>query len=165
MAANRIDRGPELASWLAKCGRAEGASTLQARKESDPASTDAQYPMASTCQALPGLTNDAPDTSDVPFISHTAGVPSVFCHSMSALPSPLKSPVPSARHAGPGLNPAAAPAVSVVPSRNQMTGVPSVFCQRRSDLPSPLKSPAERTCQDGPGLAPTPEPATKLVPF
>jgi len=29
-------------------------------------------------------------------MSHTAGVPSAFCHRMSALPSPLKSPAPTA---------------------------------------------------------------------
>jgi hypothetical protein len=37
--------------------------------------------------------------------THTAGVPSVFCHSMSALPSPLKSPAPWICQDAPGLNP------------------------------------------------------------
>ena len=41
----------------------------------------------------------------VPLISHIAGVPLSFCHWMSDLPSPLKSPVPSTCQLGPGLEP------------------------------------------------------------
>ena len=40
-----------------------------------------------------------------PFIVQTAGVPSLFCQRISALPSPSKSPAPIACHAAPGLNP------------------------------------------------------------
>jgi hypothetical protein len=50
--------------------------------------------MASACHDEPGLINTDPDISVLPFISHTAGVPSLFCHRMSALPAPSKSPVP-----------------------------------------------------------------------
>jgi hypothetical protein len=38
----------------------------------------------------------------VPFISQITGVPSSFCQRMSALPSPLKSPTPTACQLGPG---------------------------------------------------------------
>ena len=38
----------------------------------------------------------------VPFITQIAGVPSLFCQRMSALPSPLKSPVPATCQLGPG---------------------------------------------------------------
>src|SRR5258705_11709626 len=106
-------------------------------------------------QEEPGLAKDAPDRSDVPFISQIAGVPSVFWHAMSALPSPLKSPAPTTCHAEPGLNPATLPEVRFVPFMNQTTGVPSSCCQRMSDLPSPLKSPAAFTCHVLPGLDPT----------
>ena len=40
----------------------------------------------------------------MPFISQIAGVPLSFCHRMSALPSKLKSPVPSTCQLGPGLD-------------------------------------------------------------
>src|SRR6266446_6113791 len=113
--------------------------------------------MAITCHEEPGFAKDAPEKSEAPFINQMAGVPSVFCHRISALPSPLKSHAPIARQEAPGLNPAIAPLMSVVPSMNQITGVPSAFCQRMSDLPSPLKSPAAFTVHEVPGLGPTPE--------
>src|SRR6266436_4272998 len=99
-----------------------------------------QLAVATMCQAELGFDSVAPETRDVPFISHTAGVPSAFCHRMSALPSPLKSPALMTCQAEPGLNPAAPPEESVKPFMNQMTGVPSSYCQRMSDLPSALKS-------------------------
>ena len=48
------------------------------------------------CQSVPGLDEPAALTLNVwvPSISQIAGVPSLFCHRMSDLPSPLKSPVP-----------------------------------------------------------------------
>ena len=47
----------------------------------------------------------------VPFISQIAGVPSSFRHRMSALPSPLKSPVPSIVPARPRIGRAAPPPI------------------------------------------------------
>ena len=89
----------------------------------------------------------------MPSISQIAGVPSSFCHRMSDLPSPLKSPVPLICQLGPGLNRAGgAPVIAFVPSISQIAGVPSSFCHRMSDLPSPLKSPVSLICQLGPGL-------------
>ena len=41
----------------------------------------------------------------VPFISQIAGVPSSFCQRMSALPSPLKSPLPATCQVGRGVPP------------------------------------------------------------
>ena len=87
-----------------------------------------------------------------------AGVPLSFCHRMSDLPSPLKSPASSTCQVGPGLAPGAAPPIRLVPSIIQIAGVPLSFCHRMSDLPSPLKSPASSTCQVGPGLEPGPLP-------
>ena len=93
------------------------------------------------------------DTMLVPFISQIAGVPSLPCHRMSDLPSPLKSPLPLTCQLGPGLNePAALTVTAVVPSISQIEGVPSLPCHKMSDLPSPLKSPLPLTCQLGPGL-------------
>src|SRR5438046_177916 len=56
------------------------------------------------CHAAPGSRRGGPkDVTAVPSISHTAGVPSLFCHRMSALPSPLKSSASLACQVGPGL--------------------------------------------------------------
>src|SRR5882672_10396440 len=44
------------------------------------------------CQAAPGLKpGTLSETTLYPSISQTRGVPLVFCHAMSAFPSPLKS--------------------------------------------------------------------------
>src|SRR5882757_1478859 len=44
------------------------------------------------CQFVPGSEPTLlPEITVKPLINQTAGVPSVFCHSISALPSPLKS--------------------------------------------------------------------------
>src|SRR5882672_3432924 len=118
-----------------------------------------------TCQEVPGFCREEPDRRHVLFISHTDVDPLVFCHSMSAMASLLKSPVPIACQLEPGLKPATPPPVKFNPSTNQITGVPSSFCQRISDLPSPLKSPAAFTCQAVPGFDPTAPPAIKSVPF
>jgi hypothetical protein len=58
------------------------------------------------CQSVPGLNEPAAllDTKFIPFISQIAGVPSLPCHRMSGLPSPLKSPLPLTCQLGPGLN-------------------------------------------------------------
>ena len=55
----------------------------------------------------------------VPSISQIAGVPSSFCHRMSDLPSPLKSPVPLMCQLGPGLNEPAAPLESTFDAVHQ----------------------------------------------
>src|SRR6478735_6035265 len=110
------------------------------------------------CQSDPGLNEPAVaiDTTLVPSMVQMAGVPSSFCHRMSDLPSPLKSPVPLISQLGPGLNGPIAPTnVALVPSISQSAGVPSFPCQRMSDLPSPLKSPVPLICQLGPGYGPT----------
>src|SRR3954471_13112461 len=100
-----------------------------------------------TCQAAPGLKPTlAPERILLPSISQTAGVPSAFCHRMSALPSPSKSPLPIACHDGPGLKPTLVPETRLVPSSDQTAAVPSVFCQRRPLWPLPLKS---FTCERG----------------
>src|SRR2546423_69665 len=95
-----------------------------------------QLPLPRACQHDPGLDSADPEISVLPFISQTAGVPSLFCQRMSAWASALKSPAPTACQAEPGLNPATAPEETLVPFMNQSTGVPSSFCQRMSDLPS-----------------------------
>src|SRR5882762_9888398 len=118
-----------------------------------------------TCQAGPGLTPTlVPPITPVPFISHTAAVPSTFCHRMSALPSPLKSPAPIACQADPGLEATFAPAIRLLPFMNHSATVPLLFCQRMSALPSPLKSPEPISCQSEPGLIPTLDPEISLVP-
>src|SRR5262245_4616975 len=106
------------------------------------------------------------DRTSVPSMSQIAGVPSLPCHRMSDLPSPLKSPVPLICQSGPGLNGPTAPTnVALVPSMSQIAGVPSLPCHRMSDLPSPLKSPVPLICQSGPGLnGPTAPANVALVP-
>src|SRR4051812_29030453 len=85
--------------------------------------------IAMTRQDEPGLKpGDPPLKGDNPFISQTAGVPSEFCHRMSALPSPLKSPAPMTCQAGPGLGPTEAPESLVSPSISQIAGWPSLPC-------------------------------------
>jgi len=96
-----------------------------------------------TCQSLPGLNEPAtpPETKLRPSINQIAGVPSLFCHRMSDLLSPLKSLLPSICQLGPGLNGPTAPTdTALVPFINQIAGVPSSFCHRMSDLLSPLRS-------------------------
>src|SRR3954462_12376284 len=103
------------------------------------------------CQSCPGLDTPAtsPETKLVP-INQIAGVPSLFCHRMSDLPSPLKSPLPLTCQLGPGLTGLTTfPESRLLPSISQIAGVPSLFCHRMSDLPSPLKSPLPLICQLG----------------
>jgi len=74
-----------------------------------------------------------------PFISQMPGVPSSFCHRMSALKSSLKSPSPLACQLGPGLDghgafgPAGPTVTAVKPFMLQIPGVPSLFCHRMSE--------------------------------
>src|SRR5437660_12702343 len=114
-------------------------------------------PSSLTFQAEPGLGSTPPPMIEVPFISQIAGVPSVFCQMMSALPSPLKSLGPITCHDDPGLI-STPPAMVEVPFISQIAGIPLLFCHRMSSLPSPLKSPAPITCHDGPGLVSTAPP-------
>src|SRR5262249_18998851 len=91
------------------------------------------------CQDELGLGSATMLVGVVPFISQIAGVPSLFCQTMSALRSPLTSSAPMMCHEGPGLG-SATPLVGVVPFISQIAGVPSLFCHSRSLIPSPLKS-------------------------
>ena len=110
---------------------------------------------AMTCQSLPGLNEPAapPKMKFIPSISQIAGVPSLLCHRMSDLPSPLKSPVPSIVPARPWIErPDGSHGHGIDAVHQPDGGLPSLFCQRMSDLPSPLKSPVPLICQLGPGL-------------
>ena len=83
-------------------------------------------------QLGPGLNEPAAllDNTLLPFINQIAGVPSLPCHRMSDLLSPLKSPVALICQLGPGLNePAALADTTLVPSMSQIAGVPSVPCR------------------------------------
>ena len=55
----------------------------------------------------------------MPSISQIAGVPSLPCHRMSDLPSPLKSPLPLICQLGPGLNEPAAPTATALRAVHQ----------------------------------------------
>ena len=76
---------------------------------------------------------------------------------MSALPSPLKSPMPLICQSEPTWAGAPLEGRIVVPSINQMEVHPvEVCCQRMSALPSPLKSPMPLICQSEPTWAGAP---------
>src|SRR5438105_15805087 len=91
------------------------------------------------CQFGPGLPMPPPPMTLVPFISQITASPLSFCHRMSALPSPLKSPVALTCQLEPGLPRLALPS-TLVPFSSQITIPPLLFCHSRSDLPSALKS-------------------------
>ena len=90
----------------------------------------------------------AVEAIDAPFMIDTATSPVVpFLHKRSALPSPLKSPVP-ARVQASGTLPTSTDDVIVVPFIRKTTTSPvDVFRQTMSALPSPLKSPTPPTAQ------------------
>ena len=67
--------------------------------------------------------------------------PLVFCHRMSDLPSPLKSPVPMTCQLGAGVADDSARDDGECRSSARSRPAPLVFCHRMSALPSPLKSP------------------------
>src|SRR6267154_1424106 len=103
-------------------------------------------PLPMACHVGPGLNATlAPEARLVPFMNHSAMVPSSCCQRMSDLPSPLKSPEPISCQAEPGLKPTFDPETRLVPFTDQTAGVPSVFCHRISLWPSPLTSFA-RSC-------------------
>jgi hypothetical protein len=79
------------------------------------------HPAAVRGQPVPAfLGRAATSVAPRPSISQIAGVPSLPCHKMSDLPSPLKSPLPSICQLGPGLNDPAAPIdTTCVPSIRQ----------------------------------------------
>src|SRR5208282_2277442 len=78
---------------------------------------------------------------EVPFISQIATSPDVSCQSRSALPSPLKSPVPTIDQAVDTVATYVAVGFKIVaPFISQIATSPDVSCQRMSALPSPLKS-------------------------
>ena len=77
-----------------------------------------------------------------------------FCHRMSDLLSPLKSPVPLMCQVGPGLNEPAALLASTVgavhqPDRGRAVCSPATGCRTCRQA---LKSPVALICQVGPGL-------------
>src|ERR1700675_3500526 len=85
---------------------------------------------------------------------------------MSDKPSLLKSPVPIAFQAGPGLGLTAPPPINVFPFISQIEAWPVlVFCHRMSELPSPLKSPVPTARQLGPGFGLTAPPPTRALSF
>src|SRR5262249_38716153 len=71
---------------------------------------------------------------------------------MSAKPSPLRSPAPTATSPVAGSATFIVP-VTEVPSMLQIMVEPSEFCQRMSDLPSPSKAALVTAFQVAPGLA------------
>src|ERR1700722_6022687 len=99
-------------------------------------------PIPTAFQAGPGLgLTGPPPIKLLPFISQIEAWPVlVFCHRMSAWPSPLKSPVPIAFQFGPGLGLTGPPPVRVFPLMSQIDACPLVFCHRMSEWLSSLKS-------------------------
>jgi hypothetical protein len=79
------------------------------------------------CQLAPGLNGSVPPpTGVVPFISQTAGCPSLFCHRMSGLPSLLKSPAAITCQDAPGFG-SVTVLVTLPPFISQICGSPSSF--------------------------------------
>src|SRR5437588_781804 len=127
-------------------------------------------PVPTVCQLAGGAATTLSKVGWVAFISQIAAWPFagsaafaalLYCHRMSALPSPLKSPVASACQLGGGWA-MTGPAVGVVPFISQIAVSPLsgsealavlLYCQRISASPSPLKSPDVIACQPGGGAA------------
>src|ERR1700722_13913625 len=76
----------------------------------------------------------------VPFISQIETLPLVSCHRTSAMPSPLKSPVPTTDQTV-GTKPSDVDERTCVPFISQIATLPLVSRHRMSALPSPLTSP------------------------
>src|SRR4051794_32091772 len=84
---------------------------------------------------------------------------------MSALPSPLKSPVVRTFHSDPGTFEGPRPEISVAPSISHTEIAPVlVSWNRMSALPSWLKSVDVIAFQFDPGIFGGPPPAIRLVP-
>src|SRR5436190_2076901 len=98
-------------------------------------------------QSVGTLPTTAAEAIVVPFMNQIATSPVVVLrHRMSALPSPLKSPMPSIVQAvgtlpKPPLDEIDAPFIS------QTATLPLLSRHRRSPLPSPLKSPVPAIVQ------------------
>src|SRR6266566_9540293 len=89
-------------------------------------------------------------------MSHIATLPLVSCHRMSALPSPLKSPVPAMDHTVGSTLPTAEDCMTCAAFMNQIATLPLVVLRHRmSLLPSPSKSRCP-TIDHTVGAAPTP---------
>src|SRR5579863_396716 len=84
---------------------------------------------------------------------------------MSEWPSSLKSPVPTAFQADPGLALTTPPPTRLLPFISQIAACPDVFCQRMSERPLSKKSPVPIVFQLGPGLGFTDPPPAVLAPF
>src|SRR5205823_4363675 len=134
------------------CGSAADAA-LEPSAEAKSKHNTRKHLDQTICHAALGSGNAGPnETTAVPFINQTAGVPLSCCHKMSALPSPLKSAASFTCQVGPGLASAGPLESTLTPFMSHTAGVPSSFCHRTSALPSPLKSAASFACQVEPGL-------------
>ena len=97
----------------------------------------------------------APDTATAaPLISQIAVLPLPSRQTMSLLPSPSKSPVPTTDHAR-GTLPTLTAEATWVPFMNQIEVLPLLSRHNRSLMPSPSKSPAP-TSDHGAGTLPNP---------
>src|SRR3984957_5643057 len=126
-------------------------------------------PVPMACQLVPGLgLTGPPPTKAFPFISQTETWPVLlFWKRMSSeKPSWVKSPVPIACQAGPGLGLTGPPPISLLSFISQIEVWPVLlFWKRLWEKPSWLKSPVPIACQAGPGLGLTGPPPIKLLPF
>src|ERR1700722_10028772 len=102
-----------------------------------------------------------------PFISQIEAWPVlVFCHRMSERPSLLKSPVPTACQASPGLGVTGPPPMRLFPLISQIEAWPVfTFCHRMLEWVSlALNWPVPTARQLGPGLGLTGPPPTRVFP-
>src|SRR5262245_29896401 len=116
------------------------------------------------------MDNEPTDTADATAallsISHIPTPPAEVRHSMSLMPSPLKSPVPAMAQTLTGSAPKASADLTVPSLFISQTAIPPppVSRQRMSDTPSPLKSPVPAICQTV-GNEPTPTTDLTVAPF
>src|SRR5262245_7484460 len=109
------------------------------------------------------MPRESPDAISTPFMSQTARDPPASRHRMSALPSPLKSPVPITDQLV-GTIPSVTDCCTDSPLLSQIAILPELSRHRMSALPSPLKSTKPATCQDT-GMLPRPPAALTVAPF
>src|SRR3981189_2377585 len=84
------------------------------------------------------------DDTVAPFMNQIAVLPLVSRHKRSALPSPLKSPVPTIDQAA-GTTPSPPDDATAAPSRSHTARLRLASRQRMSPFPSPLKSAVATT--------------------
>src|SRR3954453_10500069 len=83
----------------------------------------------------------------LPVDCHSVKVPLSLRNNRSALPSPLKSPVPRICHVGSTVELTTTLGVKPLPVDCHSVKVPLLLRQSRSAVPSPLKSAAAARCQ------------------